>query len=366
MSLMLEESASDNSPIPRVVALLWIAISMAGCTERSPDASPEQQPVDAGVEHRESSRPPQTHDTKTRSQTSDVRALSNGCVTQQLAPGAHNLSLTHGGWERNYVVTVPESTDSEPRARPLLIAMHGFGGSGLGMRNAIGRHGGFEDRYVVLYPDGAGLTNNERGWNSGHPRCCGTALRNNVDDVGFLRELVGTVANETCIDLGRVYATGFSNGGDMAQRLACDASDLVAAVSSVAGRFDYHASACPGQRSVPAVLYRGKQDRTVPYSNTLGSLIAIKTIPAIEGFEQIARNHKCRGNPSRVLSLESTDCILINDCDDGFELALCSSAGAGHCWPGIGHCTQIDHDGAAEFSASHHMRKFFSRHRKPH
>ena len=160
--------------------------------------------------------------------------------------------------------------------------MHGFGGNGEGMRNAIGRHSGIEEGRVVLYPDGAGLA---RGWNSGHPQCCGTALESNVDDVAFLRALVDSVAQKTCVDLNRVYATGFSNGGDMAQRLACDASDVVAAVTSVAGRFDYHANACPGKRPVPAVLYRGQLDRTVPYASSLFSLAAIKTIPAEEGFE---------------------------------------------------------------------------------
>jgi polyhydroxybutyrate depolymerase len=263
-------------------------------------------------------------------------------------------------------MTVPDSTTPQSPPHPVLIAMHGYGGNGRGMRNMIGLKSGFENGYVVLYPDGAGSNNGTRGWNSGHPDCCGTALRDNVDDVAFLRALVDEVARETCVDLNRVFATGFSNGGDMAQRLACDASDVFAAVTSVAGRFDYHASACPGKRPVPAVLYRGQRDRTVPYEGSLLGLSALKTIPAVEGFEQIANKHRCGGKPINTLTADDTDCLRIDDCDPGFEITLCTSADAGHCWPGIGGCSGTREGGDAVFSASDHMQDFFTRHAQSH
>jgi polyhydroxybutyrate depolymerase len=355
---MIDVSASAKSQVQRSLALLWILTSTAGCAEKDSAVSPEQRSTGAALQSVEVSKTLLIDETEFRSEISDVAKLSAGCGAEGLGPGIHHLSLKYGGWERSYVASVPAAVES--LSHPLLIVMHGYGGSGVGMRSAIGRQSGFEDGYVVLYPDGAGSSNSVRGWNSGHPQCCGTALHDDVDDVAFLRALVDTVAQETCVDLNRVYATGFSNGGDMAQRLACDARDVVTAVTSVAGRFDYHASACPGQRSVPAVLYRGQLDRTVPYQHNLFSLAAIKTIPAIEGFEQIAGNHKCRGNPSKALSVRNTDCVRFDKCDDGFEITLCTSVDAGHCWPGEGGCSRTRGDGAAEFSASSHMRDFFS------
>ena len=259
-------------------------------------------------------------------------------------------------------MTVPDSAREQSPAHPMLIAMHGFGGNGQGMRDMIGHDHGLEDERVVVYPDGAGRTNSVRGWNSGHPRCCGTALDDHVDDVAFLRALVEAVGRETCIDLNRVYATGFSNGGDMAQRLACDASDVVAAVTSVAGRFGYHSRMCPGERAVPAVLYRGLRDGTVPYEGEPMGLGALKTIPATEGFENIARNHGCTVTPVNTLSVDDTDCLRIDDCDGGFEITLCTSAGAGHCWPGLSYCSRTRNGNAAAFSASDHMQSFFARH----
>ncbi len=359
---MCDKTLSANFRRWSMVALALIVMTAEGCAERKSTNSAKGQSKDVTFRAADSSAMRRNGDVEAPGLTMGAPILSSGCETPTLATGVHNLSLEHGGWERNYVVSVPDSAVSQSLVHPLLIAMHGFGGSGVGMRSLISRHSEFEDGHVVLYPDGAGLTNSVRGWNSGHPQCCGTALHDDVDDVAFLRALADSVAQKTCVDLNRVYATGFSNGGDMAQRLACDASDVVAAVTSVAGRFDYHASACPGERPVPVVLYRGQLDRTVPYKSSLFSLAAIKTIPAMEGFEQIADNHKCRGDPVKVLSVEDTNCIRIDDCDAGFEITLCTSARAGHCWPGIGSCSQSRQDGPVDFSASDHMRDFFNRH----
>jgi polyhydroxybutyrate depolymerase len=358
----LDKTVSTKSSMQCIVALVWIVIMSAGCAERESTGSAKQQSEDTTVRPAETPAIRSNGEVEPAGATIGALKYSDGCRTPTSTPGVHYLSLEHGGWERDYIMTVPDSATRQSLAHPLLIAMHGFGGSGAGMRSMIGSYNGFEDGYVVLYPDGAGSTNGTRGWNSGHPQCCGTALHKNVDDVAFLRALVEAVAQETCIDLNRVYATGFSNGGDMAQRLACDASDVMAAVTSVAGRFDYHSSVCPGDRPVPAVLYRGQLDRTVPYESNLLSLVAFKTIPAVEGFRRIARNHECRGNPFNTFSAEDTDCIRMDDCDAGFEIILCTSAGAGHCWPGIGGCSSSRQGGAVAFSASDHMQEFFARH----
>ena len=358
----LDETVSSRCSMSCIVALVWIAMTTAGCVERESTGSAKRHSEDTTFRAAETSATRRHGDLEFAGTTLSAPNHSGGCETPALAPGVHYLSLEHGGWERNYVMTVPDLAPRQPLANPLLIVMHGFGGSGSGMRSMMGRNSGFEDGHVVLYPDGAGFTNRTRGWNSGHPQCCGTALHNNVDDVAFLRALVNSVAQQTCVDLNRVYATGFSNGGDMAQRLACDASDVVAAVTSVGGRFDYHSSVCPGERPVPAVLYRGQLDRTVPYEGNLASSAAVKTIPAIEGFKRIARNHECRGNPLSTQSVEDTECLRIDDCDAGFEIMLCTTAGAGHCWPGIGNCSRTPQGGAAAFAASAHMQAFFSRH----
>ena len=345
--------------VSRVAALALFVVTVAGCSERESGNPARSGAQSANSGSTKSADTQRLGDVEAAISSSGSPNYSGACEGISATAGVHYLSLGHDGWERTYVMTVPDSASGDSPAHPLLIAMHGYGGSGAGMRSMIQQSSGFEDSYVVLYPDGAGDDNGPRGWNSGHPKCCGPALDNNVDDVGFLRDLVNTAAQDACVDLNRVYATGFSNGGDMAQRLACDASDLVAAVTSVAGRFDYHSNACPGDWPVPAVLYRGQLDRTVPYEGDILSLVALKTIPAIEGFERIARNHRCLASPVSAKLTEDTSCRRFDDCVAGFELTLCTTADAGHCWPGIGNCSQ---GGSQVFSASDHMQEFFAKH----
>lgn len=334
----------------RVIALTLFGVIIAACGE---SASVESAKTGAG------STTSSSAEAEDDDRASGSPNFSNGCENVAVEPGARYLSLEHGGWDRDYLMTVPDTASRDSKAYPLLIAMHGYGGNGAGMRSMLQETSGFEDSYVVLYPDGAGDKYSPRGWNSGHPKCCGPALENNVDDVGFIRHLVNMVATEACIDLDRVYATGFSNGGDMAERLACDASDVVAAVTSVAGRFDYHASACPGNWPVPTVLYRNKLDRVVPYESDMLSSVALRTVPALEGFERIANNHQCKATLITEEVTEDTSCRRFADCAAGFEITMCTTSDAGHCWPGIGGCSG---GGEGEFLASDHMLEFFSRH----
>ncbi len=78
---------------------------------------------------------------------------------------------------------------------------------------------------AVAYPDGIGGS-----WNAGG--CCGQAEADDLDDVGFILALVDELVASYSIDPDRVYLTGFSNGGLLAYRLACE-SDRFAAIAPV-------------------------------------------------------------------------------------------------------------------------------------
>ena len=342
--------------------VIFIAAVAVACGIMSVSACSEQEFQDPAVEPGAGAMTNATGPASIDGPGSILPSPSGGCEDSKQSAGIQYRSLQHDGIERHYVLSIPDSAGEHANPSPLLIAMHGYGGSGESLRHMIEHGGGLADKFVMLYPDGVGDDNTARGWNSGHPQCCGPALTDNVDDVAFIRDLVQAVSEEVCVDSARVYATGFSNGGDMAQRLACDASDLVAAIASVAGRFDYQAERCPGERPVPAVLYRGRTDRTVPYERGLMSFRAIRTIPAAEGFEKIANNHNCWKDGEVVQSIGDTECRFANGCDAGIELALCSSESAGHCWPGIGNCASSQ---GIVFSASDHMQEFFARHAVP-
>ena len=134
--------------------------------------------------------------------------------------------LTFGGLQRTYRVHAPGGGD---RPAGLVINMHGSGASG-GAQEALSNYDPVADALglVVAYPDGV-----DESWADG--RGSSPADRRGVDDVGFLVALVDRLIRDYDVEPGRVFATGISAGAFMANRLACDRADVIAAIAPVAG-----------------------------------------------------------------------------------------------------------------------------------
>jgi polyhydroxybutyrate depolymerase len=154
---------------------------------------------------------------------------------------------------RTYQLYVPESVEQlEPGTRvPFILSLHGLAGSGSNHGPRTGWIEFSETRPMVLaFPDG------DRKWD----------MHEDSIDVAFLREVIADVSSTYCIDAARVHVTGHSNGSFMAQRLACDAYDLVASIAPYAGgRPDnsLQGGPCRPKRPVPVALFHGDADATV-------------------------------------------------------------------------------------------------------
>ncbi len=172
--------------------------------------------------------------------------------------------IVSDGRDREYWIFVPEALDrSKPVA--LVLWLHGSGAlvpgedwrsSGLG---ELARQRGF----VVVFPQAYGST---RQWNAGV--CCGDASAAGVDDVAFVARIIDAVAKEYPIDADRVYAGGFSMGGTMSNRLACDLADRFAAIATVPGTF--YATGCRPSRPVSVIALHGTGDLAMPYDGGKG------------------------------------------------------------------------------------------------
>ena len=164
---------------------------------------------------------------------------------------------------RSYILHVPPKYDGKTRL-PLVIDMHGKGGTGQGQMGSGWLAKADAVGIVMMYPDG--LYNSWNGGPAGCPTlvcCCQPAQDQNIDDAGFLRAAVAKTAQDGCIDLKRVYATGLSNGGIMSHWLACDAADMFAAIAPASGP---NMIDCKPSRPVTVVNYRGRQDTLVLYN----------------------------------------------------------------------------------------------------
>jgi polyhydroxybutyrate depolymerase len=87
-----------------------------------------------------------------------------------------------------------------------------------------------------------------------------------VDDVAFIHDLIDALSAEYAIDPNRVYLTGSSNGGMLAQWIAMTAPDRFAAVATVAATIPtYYFDAQPSDQPIPMLMMHGTDDPTVPF-----------------------------------------------------------------------------------------------------
>lgn len=145
-------------------------------------------------------------------------------------------TLVSQGLTRSFVYHAPGAAVAP--GRPLLIALHGTGGTGAGLRAASGLDAA-ADAYdhTVVYPNSTTI-GGDLQWNvyaDEQPGHGGVGDLNATDDVQFISELIDWFCGEHAIDATRVYVTGHSNGGFMVYQLALHLADRIAAFAPVAG-----------------------------------------------------------------------------------------------------------------------------------
>ena len=171
-------------------------------------------------------------------------------------------SMIHDGEDREYLMYVPNSYDGTT-AVPIFFNFHGFGGSVEEfMENADLRSVAETNTFILVYPQGSCLEGSSH-WN---PCPNGSDNKSEADDFGFVEAMINQISSEYNIDLDRVYAGGYSNGGMMAYGLANYKSDLIAAVASVSGTM----LNCTGSTNhpMPVVHLHGTSDDVVSYNGS--------------------------------------------------------------------------------------------------
>lgn len=262
-----------------------------------------------------------------------------GAASEAIA-GTHLRKLRFDGDTRRYVLHVPEGLDPA-RPAPLVIALHGGGGHAEFMADDE-RYGlvGKADRagFVVVFPNGHSRFRRGRlaTWNAGG--CCGRARDVGSDDVGFVRAVVADVGKQVRIDREHIFATGMSNGGMMAYRLACEAADLVRAVASVAGT--EAVPECRPSRPIPVLHIHARNDTHVLFDGGAGPEAfrdPSKVMDFVSVPQTVARwveRNRCDSHPRRLLDVPGAYCETYEKCRDGVSVRLCVTEQGGHSWPG--------------------------------
>jgi polyhydroxybutyrate depolymerase len=227
---------------------------------------------------------------------------------------------------RSYLLRLPSRLKPN-RPAPVIIAFHG----GIGTAGHFARRTKLAEQassagFVVALPQGF-----RRSWNAGD--CCGPAETAGIDDVAFARAVLADVATVVLIDQRRIFATGFSNGGKLVYRLACQLSDRVAAVAVVAAAISLTPGQCRPVRPVSVLHVHGTADPFAPYQGGRSANRRAgeqRSVPVTIEYWLI--RDRCRSNA--VPFKQGALVCRSHRCAGGTVVVLCPIEGMGHQWPG--------------------------------
>ena len=294
--------------------------------------------------------------------------IFQGCITPR-------ESLIYQGRTRSYLLHIPPNYDDNTPT-PLVIVLHGGGGNAENIEKVTGFNDlADRENFLVVYPDGTGkLDYRLLTWNGGF--CCGYALENNVDDVGFIRALIHHLQQNYSINTSRIYATGISNGGMMSYRLGAELSNIFAAIAPVAGSIGGQTSEQESLWRIPephnplsVIVFHGTNDTRIPYdggrptaNDTKG---AYSYLSVNESISFWVTYNACETPPDRNISASGT---LITDTygagKNKTSVVLYTIINGTHSWPGGSKGWDGGDEPSLELSATEVIWEFFVDHPK--
>ncbi len=272
-----------------------------------------------------------------------VAALLAACTTFSTprtlniaAPGETTFhALKVGTNTRTFLLHLPPAASSH--RVPLVIVFHGHTGNAEVARNSSQMNAAADSMgMAVAYADGSGRV---RGiglsWNAGS--CCGWAQANKVDEMGFVDSLRATLTRSGRIDSTSVFAAGFSAGGMLALKVACERPGVVRGVADLAGAMPNYP--CPAHGPVGVLLVRGDDDEDLredyAAQRAEGALpFAISTDSAVRFWERV---NQCTGREERIVQQSPRVPVrarIATGCQRGGGVTIVSIPHHPHAWPG--------------------------------
>lgn len=228
---------------------------------------------------------------------------------------------------RNVIVYLPKNF-SPSENLPVVINMHGFLTTAAFQMNYTQFNKTADTaRCIVLYPEGVNLR-----WNSG----TFFFVSSDVDDVGFLGDLLDRMAVLYNADLSRAYSMGYSAGGFMSYKLACDATNRIAAIApNVASMVFDNLNSCVPVRPISIAAFNGLADPITPYFGIPGNFPGIDSI---RHFWQIKNNCATLPIIDTLPDLRNDGTRVVRytyqNCADNAEQVFYKIINGGHVWPG--------------------------------
>jgi polyhydroxybutyrate depolymerase len=241
-------------------------------------------------------------------------------LREYLDPQTYLEHIEIGGQERLFMVHIPTGYDAD-RAVPLVFSLHGAGSNAFAQESASQWiRKADEEGFVVVTPQ---AIEPSRVW-------LGVYLDELGDpDMEFFAGMLATLQGQLSIDPARIFATGLSNGGTMANRLGCDLSQSFAAIAPVAGA---HSGffLCEVSEPVSVLAVHGTDDTVIPYEGNGSDVPPVRT-----WVEAWAERDGCV--PESAVSEPYPEVFLEawSQCNESAEVSMLTVQGGGHTWLGL-------------------------------
>ncbi len=253
---------------------------------------------------------------------------ATGCGARGLVG---TLTTTVAGYRRTAIVHLPTGYTGSTKLA-LVLNMHGSGSTAAQQEILTGMDATADtDNFIAAYPQGLIPDGTGYVWNvPGEPLVGDKAVpAHAANDVEFLTKLVGLLEQRYCINPARVYATGFSGGARMASQLACQSSNVFAAVAVVSGL--RRPTPCPTSRPVAILAFHGTADPVDPYAGH-GQAYWTYSVPQAAAYW--AEQDGCSKTPATSKPDHGVTLSDYSHCDARVAVELYTIAGEGHEWPG--------------------------------
>jgi polyhydroxybutyrate depolymerase len=272
-------------------------------------------------------------------------------------------TFTNTSW-KEFLVEGREVTafvpDCVQATSPIILSLHAWASNRHQQRDVdhYSKYIG-EECAVLVYPQGK-----IRGpfvfamgyaWNAGG--CCPNADNEGVDDVAFLGQVITETASKFGANGEVAFVSGFSNGGMMANRLACEDQRIKAIVAVSGPLLNGTGSQDPADltetfacaRRVPILHFHGLEDGIVPFTGCnsttgptpcRGLLLWLKgRIAPFKGVMAYLKRWRARNGLNEsddgTVTFQNSTCTctswgnsIVNN------VTLCTLRNEGHAWPG--------------------------------
>jgi poly(3-hydroxybutyrate) depolymerase len=254
---------------------------------------------------------------------SGTPGMSSGCgkapgIASSMYNNGSRISFMSGSQQRRYILNVPTNYDNTHPYR-LIITYHELNGNDVEMYNQkyYNLLPASNNTAIFIAPNGSQSGGPCSGTGSGDSGC-GWPNSNNVD-LTFVDALVKSIEDNFCIDTNRIFADGWSYGGSMSYKTACERPLGGVSNGYIRGVAVYSGSQLSGNctPSKPVAYYasHGTHDSVLNYSNGVGLA------------QNFAKANGCTWATPTSVTSGAHVCTNEMGCMAGYPLEFCSFNG---------------------------------------